>query len=182
MLELKPWLSFEDVSGWNLALGPAFTLSAAWLIQRLLEVQSALKGIGYHPGYRHVIGAYSLLGRILPFGIPYFNRKIDIHDRTKRVCESFSLKRGIWTHIMKFWNKAYKKFNSDIFSATLLHPTVQVTLTVGDATVAKVQYYEDISFIMKLTKFIPYRKSLRTGFYSQNRSRHTNQSQSLVLI
>jgi hypothetical protein len=94
MLELKSWLSFENVSGVHIALGTAFTLSAAWLIPRLFKLQGILKGIGYLPGYRHVIGPYSLLGRFMPFPVPYFNRKPNIYARTKRVCELFSFKRS----------------------------------------------------------------------------------------
>ncbi|PVF98541.1 cytochrome P450 [Serendipita vermifera] len=117
MLDIKSWISFENVSGLRLALGAVFTLSAAWLTPRLFQLQVVLKGINFLPGHRHVISPYTMLGRLIPFEIPYLNRKPNIYARAKRA--------------------GYNTFNSDIYSTTILYPVVQAVLFVGDAGAAK---------------------------------------------
>jgi hypothetical protein len=93
MLDLKSNLSLENVSGLNLVLGAALAWSVAWFTSRILRFRGLLKGINHLPGYRYAISPFSLLGRLIPFDIPYINRKADIHTRAKRVGELFSCER-----------------------------------------------------------------------------------------
>jgi hypothetical protein len=102
MLDLKSSLFLQNVSGWNLAVGAALTWSVAWCIPRLLQLRVALKGINYLPGDRYFLNPLTILGRIIPFGIPYINRKPNIYERAKRVGKSSFLERiNIITETLK---------------------------------------------------------------------------------
>jgi hypothetical protein len=96
MHAIESWIPYYSIYGWKLILGAASTFSIAWLIQRVIQLRSALAGVGNVPGYRHVIGPFGILGRLIPFEIPYFNRKRDIHARAKRVGKYLSLVLGVW--------------------------------------------------------------------------------------
>jgi hypothetical protein len=91
MLDLKSSLPLQNVSGSNLVLGVAFAWSVAWFTSRLLQLRTILKGINYLPGYRYILSPFTVLSRLIPFDIPYINRKPNIHARAKRIGGLFSL-------------------------------------------------------------------------------------------
>jgi hypothetical protein len=94
MSTLESWISFNGINGRTLILGAASTFSIAWLIERLIQLRRVLAGVGNLPGYRYTINPFGILGRLIPFEIPYFNRKVDIHAKARRTGEHLSLVQG----------------------------------------------------------------------------------------